>query len=101
MGRDFKGCYDLLKDELFLFDRTKGEALTNALTCSGFDDKLIDQFLSFFFCDHSIFKISFNINIKECRSTSKGSCSSIIFFCSRKISHINRLNSFFRIFCRF
>ena len=45
-----------------------------------FDDKLIDQFLSFCFCDHSIFKISFNINIKECRSTSKGSCSHFFHF---------------------
>lgn len=42
MGRDFKGCYDLLKDQLFLFDRSKGEALTDSLTCTGLDDKLID-----------------------------------------------------------
>ena len=52
-----------------------------------FDDKLIDQFLSFCFCDHSIFKISFNINIKECRSTSKGSCSSIILLFPQDIPY--------------
>ncbi|MFA7275468.1 MAG: peptide chain release factor 3 [Pseudobdellovibrionaceae bacterium] len=43
MGRDFKGCYDLLKDELVLFDRSKGEKLSSTLTCSGLDDKLIDE----------------------------------------------------------
>lgn len=44
MGRDFKGCYDLLKDELVLFDRSKGEALSaTTITCSGLDDQLIDE----------------------------------------------------------
>lgn len=44
MGRDFKGCYDLLKDELVLFDRTKGDKLlATTLTCAGLDDKLIDE----------------------------------------------------------
>lgn len=42
MGRDFKGCYDLLKDQLVLFDRSKGETLSDSLTCSGLDDPLID-----------------------------------------------------------
>ncbi len=43
MGRDFKGCYDLLKDQLVLFDRSKGEKLSESLTCSGLADKLIDE----------------------------------------------------------
>mgnify|MGYP000750608867 CR=1 FL=1 len=43
MGRDFKGCYDLMKDELVLFDRTKGETLSDTLTCAGLDDRLIDE----------------------------------------------------------
>lgn len=46
MGRDFKGCYDLLKDQLVLFDRSKGETLSDSLTCSGLGDKLIDEKLS-------------------------------------------------------
>lgn len=43
MGRDFKGCYDLLKDQLVLFDRSKGVVLSNTLTCSGLSDSLIDE----------------------------------------------------------
>ncbi|MEK7801045.1 MAG: peptide chain release factor 3 [Pseudomonadota bacterium] len=43
MGRDFKGCYDLLKDQLVLFDRSKGVTLSNTLTCSGLSDILIDE----------------------------------------------------------
>lgn len=43
MGRDFKGCYDLINDQLVLFDRGKGEALSETLTCSGLDDPMIDQ----------------------------------------------------------
>lgn len=43
MGRDFKGCYDLINDQLVLFDRGKGEALTESITCSGLNDPLIDQ----------------------------------------------------------
>ncbi len=46
MGRDFKGCYDLLKDQLVLFDRSKGDTLLDSLTCTGLDDKLIDEKLS-------------------------------------------------------
>ncbi len=45
MGRDFKGCYNLLDDKLVLFDRTKGEALTEAVECSGLDDPKIDELL--------------------------------------------------------
>lgn len=46
MGRDFKGCYNLLDDKLVLFERTKGEALTEAIECSGLDDPKIDELLS-------------------------------------------------------
>lgn len=45
MGRDFKGCYNLLEDKLVLFERTKGEALTEAIECSGLDDPKIDELL--------------------------------------------------------
>ncbi len=45
MGRDFKGCYDLLNDELVLFDRTRGEKLQDTVKCSGLDDPKIDELL--------------------------------------------------------
>lgn len=45
MGRDFKGCYNLLDDKLVLFERTKGDALTTAIECSGLDDPQIDALL--------------------------------------------------------
>lgn len=46
MGRDFKGCYNLLKDELILFDRGKGDRVTETLTCSGLNDPLLEANLS-------------------------------------------------------
>ncbi len=45
MGRDFKGCYNLLEDKLVLFDRTKGDALMDSIECSGLDDPKIDELL--------------------------------------------------------
>lgn len=45
MGRDFKGCYDLLNDDLILFDRGKGNKLTESITCKGLDDPQIDAHL--------------------------------------------------------
>ncbi|MBI1300407.1 MAG: peptide chain release factor 3 [Alphaproteobacteria bacterium] len=46
MGRDFKGCYNLLEDKLVLFDRGKGDAITEAIECSGLHDPKIDELLS-------------------------------------------------------
>ncbi len=46
MGRDFKGCYNLLDDKLVLFKRSKGEALSDEIECSGLDDPKIDELLS-------------------------------------------------------
>ncbi len=46
MGRDFRGCYDLISDSLVLFDRGKGDALAETITCSGLSDPLIDEKLS-------------------------------------------------------
>lgn len=45
MGRDFKGCYDLINDMLVLFDRGKGEALSESIQCSGLDDPKLDDLL--------------------------------------------------------
>jgi peptide chain release factor 3 len=45
MGRDFKGCYDLINDQLVLFDRSKGDVLQEAVECSGLDDPKLDELL--------------------------------------------------------
>ena len=45
MGRDFKGCYDIHNDELVLFDRGKGDKLSEGTQCSGLEDKKIDDLL--------------------------------------------------------
>ena len=45
MGRDFKGCYDLLNDQLILFARSKGESLEQGIACSGLDDPKLDELL--------------------------------------------------------
>jgi peptide chain release factor 3 len=45
MGREFKGCYDLINDQLVLFDRSKGEKLQDSIQCSGLDDPKLDQLL--------------------------------------------------------
>ncbi len=44
-GRDFKGCYDLLNDQLVLFDRSKGESLKETIQCDGLDDPKVDELL--------------------------------------------------------
>ena len=45
MGRDFRGCYDLLRDQLVLFERSKGEKLKDMIQCTGLDDPKIDELL--------------------------------------------------------
>ncbi|MCK6418452.1 MAG: peptide chain release factor 3 [Alphaproteobacteria bacterium] len=45
MGRDFKGCYDVLRDQLILFDRTKGEKMMDSIQCSGLDDPKLETLL--------------------------------------------------------
>jgi peptide chain release factor 3 len=45
MGRDFKGCYDLLNDKLILFDRSKGEEILDSIECTGLSDPKIDELL--------------------------------------------------------
>lgn len=44
-GRDFKGCYNLMNDTLVLFDRGKGDVLTDSITCTGLDDPKLDELL--------------------------------------------------------
>jgi len=43
MGRNFLGCYDLLRDRLLLFDRKDKD--TDAEVCSGLDDPKLDALL--------------------------------------------------------
>jgi peptide chain release factor 3 len=45
MGRDFKGCYDLIRDRLILMDRRSGDRIDEGIACEGLDDPKIDQLL--------------------------------------------------------
>ncbi len=45
MGREFRGCYDLFRDQLILMERTRGEYLQEGITCSGLDDPQLDALL--------------------------------------------------------
>ncbi len=45
MGRDFKGCYDLIRDRLILMDKTKGDKLSDGIACDGLSDPKIDELL--------------------------------------------------------
>ncbi|MEZ5813349.1 MAG: peptide chain release factor 3 [Alphaproteobacteria bacterium] len=46
MGRDFKGCYDLINDRLILFGRSKGEKLEEGIQMKGLADPKLSEFLS-------------------------------------------------------
>jgi len=43
MGHSFRGCYDLLRDELLLFDRGQGERLTAPKSFHGLADPELDK----------------------------------------------------------
>ncbi len=45
MGSSFKGCYDLLRDRLILFDRGHGATLAAGETFHGLADPRLDRFL--------------------------------------------------------
>lgn len=45
MGRDFKGCYDLLRDQLILFERSKGAEMLGTIQCSGLSDAQLETLL--------------------------------------------------------
>ena len=45
MGREFNGCYDLLRDQLLLFARTKGATIEEGIQCSGLNDPKLDELL--------------------------------------------------------
>jgi peptide chain release factor 3 len=43
MGRDFKGCYDLIRDRLILIDKKQGAA--DGIACNGLNDPRLDELL--------------------------------------------------------
>jgi peptide chain release factor 3 len=45
MGREFKGCYDLIRDRLILIDKKGGNKLTDGIACNGLDDPKLDELL--------------------------------------------------------
>ena len=45
MGRDFLGCYDLIKDELVMVSKTKGKMPDVGEPCNGLDDPKLDKLL--------------------------------------------------------
>ncbi len=46
MGKDFLGCYDLIKDQLILFDKTNKSKVNGIIeVCSGLDDAKLDTLL--------------------------------------------------------
>ncbi|MDE1901612.1 MAG: peptide chain release factor 3 [Alphaproteobacteria bacterium] len=45
MGREFRGCYDLIRDRLILMDRTRGDKLTDGIQCDGLSDPKLDELL--------------------------------------------------------
>ena len=45
MGREFRGCYDLFRDQLILMERSKGEYLQEGITVSGLADPKLDELL--------------------------------------------------------
>ncbi len=45
MGREFRGCYDLINDRLILFGRSKGDKLLDSVECKGLADPKIDELL--------------------------------------------------------
>ncbi len=45
MGRDFKGCYDLLRDRLILMNRSSGDIVDEGIECKGLDDPKLETLL--------------------------------------------------------
>ncbi len=45
MGRDFKGCYDLIRDRLILMDRKEGDRVSEGIACNGLNDPKLEEML--------------------------------------------------------
>jgi len=59
MGRDFLGCYDLINDELLMFDRGKGQTIKEGIKCNGLDDPRLDDMLP----DHALAKLREDVDM--------------------------------------
>jgi peptide chain release factor 3 len=46
MGRDFKGCYDLIHNRMIIFEENPKEVLPEIVQCSGLDDPKLLQYIS-------------------------------------------------------
>ncbi|MFN3828353.1 MAG: peptide chain release factor 3 [Micavibrio sp.] len=46
MGRDFKGCYDLIRDRMVVFEDNQKEKLPEIVQCEGLDDPRLPGFMS-------------------------------------------------------
>ncbi|MBT6032802.1 MAG: peptide chain release factor 3, partial [Kordiimonadaceae bacterium] len=45
MGRDFKGCYDLINDRLILVEKSKGDIPDEGVVCEGIDDPKLEDLI--------------------------------------------------------
>ena len=45
MGRDFRGCYDLIRDRLILMNRSSGSKIDEGIACHGLDDPQLTELL--------------------------------------------------------
>jgi peptide chain release factor 3 len=45
MGRDFKGCYDLINDRLILIEKSKGDMPDEGVICNGVDDPKLESLI--------------------------------------------------------
>jgi len=45
MGRDFKGCYDLINDRLILIEKNKNDRPDEGIVCEGIDDPKLDDLI--------------------------------------------------------
>ena len=66
-----------------------------------FHDEMVDKLLDFFFCERSVLQVSFRINIKEGRGTSKGHRCTVLFLDGCKITKIQPLDGLLYICGRF
>ena len=62
-------------------------------------DEMVDKLLNLFFCKRSVLQVSFRINIKEGRGTSKGHRRSVLFLDRREITEIQPLDRLLHV-CR-
>ncbi len=46
MGRDFKGCYDILRERMIVFEDNPKEALPKTIQCNGLNDPALTSFIT-------------------------------------------------------